>query len=971
MGKADHLRADLASIEDRLVAQRRHLGGLVAVATEAQAAVVGAARSAVEEADRHLAHLESALSPPHALAWDHEAWSRWDRSQGEGDRGRLRVGAHLDRRSGHDLHVADTVGLVGSGRSLLITSRGPEQAAQAEALLQSLVARLALAFREGASFVLLEPAHSGGPLVRMAKALLTAKTASSRDQVRVALEEVTARIERIGTEHLSSTRPTFEDLPEREQLDIGLQFVVASEFPSRLSEREIEALDVAANDGPEKGTYVIVHWHLDEELPITVRRAPFTASTRIDVGARQGTLAGAAETTTRFDAVGAEVEAHLHGIERTAPASRAVTWGEAVGVQADQIWAGDASRGITTPLAVGGAGDDTISVTFGTDADGEAVSHGVVAGQTGKGKSRLLHALLCGLAVRYSPEEVGFYLIDGKSGLEFEAYRGLPHARVVSLHTAPALARSVLSELEVEMGRRAKLFTDAGVNDLANYRAGGGPERRLPRILCAIDEFQEVFQEGGEDEGMRLLSLITAQGRAYGIHLLVASQSFQPSGLRNPGKFYGNVALRMALPLDRAELEAVDLFGGAAGRKLVIDTCTTGGRVVINDRSGRGSHNRPGRVAFITDDEVTALVATLAQRAEDGGRYRPPVVFHGGQAPSLRDHPMAVRAQGATTWPSEEQLTTMARRPCSAGGLGHDRWQAGERPVLAALGRALDVHGQTSAMLRRAAAENVLLVGSSEPERVGMLLGALTVMAMVHPPSRLELAVLDRSFPGSDHSSLLTDVVARLAHGRHPTRVVGPTGGGAPGDPIEDSAAAQAALVESVAAEVERRRALPEVEVAQLPSLVFVGHDLDRCDALRQVEDAYGSSESELGARLSLVFGKGPPVGVHSLCSFAYVGAVTAVVGTSGLNQAFRHRVALQMSDDESFELLRSSAASKLPSAAGEIGARQAVTALYLDRQSNVAMPFKPYTAFAVDGTGSIVDDVTAVTEQLARWGTA
>lgn len=969
MGKTDRVRAEVSALDEQLAAGRRRMAGLVALADRTRTEVQEAGRRALGRVDQELQRAALEQSPPHALPWDHQAWTGWTPGGQGGDRRRLRLGTHLDGRRGDDLRVADTVGFVGSGRSLLITSRGPEQAAVAQGLLQSLVVRLALMFPDQASFVLLEAAHSGGPLVRMARSLHRAETASSRDRARAALEAVTGRIERVGADHLSSTRPTFEHLPEREQLDLGLQFVVASEFPTRLGDREIEMLDVAASDGPEKGTYCIVHWDLDEEMPITVRRAPFAAATRVDVGQRHGTLAGAVPTTTRFDGPPADAEARLGGIERAEPSSRAVTWDE-VAVPAEQVWQGDARRGVTTPLARGGAGDDWISVTFGTDAQGEPVSHGVVAGRTGSGKSRLLHALLCGLAVRYDPLDLALYLIDGKSGLEFEPYRALPHARVVSLHTAPALARSVLHELETEMGRRAGIFTDAGVNDLVSYRQREDAVR-LPRVLCVIDEFQEVFDEGGEDEGMRLLNVLTTQGRAYGIHVLLASQSFQPSGLRGAGKFYGNVALRMALALDRSELEAVDLFGGAAGRQTVLDTCTTAGRVVVNDRGGRVEGNHPGRFALVDDTQLPAVVADMAARARDEGRPRVPVVFHGAQAPRVSEHPLVVDSRALDGWRDDDALTEVARRPCSQRGLGHERWQAGERPVLAAFGRAQDVHGQTSAALRRAQGENVVLVGANEPERIGMLLGALAVMATAHPPDRLRIAVLDRSLPGSETAHLLTDAVASLTAGRHQARLVGPSGGATP-VAVEEGPAAEEALVRELADEVERRAALPEAEVAAEPSIVLVGHDLDRCDALRQIDDAYGSTESELGARLSLVLTKGPSVGVHSLLSFGFVSAAKAIVGDTGINRSFRHRVALAMSDDESFDLLRSSAASRLSTVRGEGGRREAVTALYLDRQTNAEVAFKPYTAFSRGpGDEGIADDVAQVAALVSRWAVA
>ena len=48
--------------------------------------------------------------------------------------------------------------------------------------------------------------------------------------------------------------------------------------------------------------------------------------------------------------------------------------------------------------------------------------HALIAGKTGSGKSTLLHALVTNLAMWYSPDEIEFYLVDFKKGVEFKTY---------------------------------------------------------------------------------------------------------------------------------------------------------------------------------------------------------------------------------------------------------------------------------------------------------------------------------------------------------------------------------------------------------------------------------------------------------------------------------------------------------------------------------------------------------------------
>src|SRR6202008_252043 len=98
--------------------------------------------------------------------------------------------------------------------------------------------------------------------------------------------------------------------------------------------------------------------------------------------------------------------------------------------------------------------------------------HTLIAGKTGSGKSTLLHALVTNLAMWYSPDEVEFYLVDFKKGVEFKTYatNELPHARAIAVESDREFGLSVLQRIDAELSRRGELFRRAGVQDLASYR---------------------------------------------------------------------------------------------------------------------------------------------------------------------------------------------------------------------------------------------------------------------------------------------------------------------------------------------------------------------------------------------------------------------------------------------------------------------------------------------------------------------
>ena len=105
----------------------------------------------------------------------------------------------------------------------------------------------------------------------------------------------------------------------------------------------------------------------------------------------------------------------------------------------------------------------------------------------------MLHVLITNLALWYSPDEIEFYLVDFKKGVEFKTYatNKLPHARVVAVESDREFGISVLQRIDEELKRRGELFRDLGVQDIAGFREKS--DDRMPRILLIIDEFQEFF----------------------------------------------------------------------------------------------------------------------------------------------------------------------------------------------------------------------------------------------------------------------------------------------------------------------------------------------------------------------------------------------------------------------------------------------------------------------------------------------
>ena len=244
--------------------------------------------------------------------------------------------------------------------------------------------------------------------------------------------------------------------------------------------------------------------------------------------------------------------------------------------------------------------------------------HVLIAGKTGSGKSTLFHVLITNLALRCSPEQVEFYLVDFKKGVEFKCYaaRHLPHARVVAIESDRGFGLSVLQRVDDELRRRGDLFRQLGAQDLAGYqRAGGGP---VPRTLLIIDEFQEFFtEEDHVSQGAAvLLDRIVRQGRAFGIHVLLGSQTLGGAYTLARATM-GQMVIRIALQCNEADALLIMDQDNPAPRLL-----SRPGEGIYNDAAGAIEGNSPFQAVWLSDRDRDAYLAQIRARADDSLRRK-------------------------------------------------------------------------------------------------------------------------------------------------------------------------------------------------------------------------------------------------------------------------------------------------------------------------------------------------------------
>ena len=276
-----------------------------------------------------------------------------------------------------------------------------------------------------------------------------------------------------------------------------------------------------------------------------------------------------------------------------------------------EIWSEDTTSELRVPIGRTGATKlQYLAIGKGTR------QHGLIAGKTGSGKSTLFHVIITNLALWCSPEQVEFYLVDFKKGVEFKCYatNRLPHARVVAIESDREFGLSVLQRVDDELKRRGDLFRKLGVQDIAGYKRAGGTEP-MPRSLLIIDEFQEFFVEDDKiaQTASLLLDRIVRQGRAFGIHVLLGSQTL--GGAYTVARTtLGQMVIRIALQCNEADAYLIMDDNNPAPRLL-----SRPGEGIYNDMAGMLEGNSPFQMVWLPDEVRDSYLKKVRAQGGCGG----------------------------------------------------------------------------------------------------------------------------------------------------------------------------------------------------------------------------------------------------------------------------------------------------------------------------------------------------------------
>jgi hypothetical protein len=522
--------------------------------------------------------------------------------------------------------------------------------AEAVRVLQALMLRFLTSLPPGkVRFTIIDPVGLGENfasfmhLADYQEALVTNRIWTEAAHVEQRLADLTEHMETVIQKYLRNEFATLEDYnAQAGEIAEPYRVLVAANFPVNFTEAAARRLLSIAAGGARSGVYTLVS--VDTKLPLPqgfhlkdLEQLSLNLAWKEQRFAWRDADFG--KFPLRLDAPTAdEVCTHiLHKVGAKArDAGRVEVPFEFIAPRSEQYWTDDTRKGLRVALGRAGATKlQYLQLGQGTS------QHVLIAGKTGSGKSTLLHALVTNTALHYSPDEVEFYLIDFKKGVEFKTYAAheLPHARVVAIESDREFGLSVLQRLDAELRQRGELFRTAGVQDLNGYRQANGAAP-LPRILLVVDEFQEFFTEDDKiaQDVSLLLDRLVRQGRAFGIHVLLGSQTL--GGAYSLARStLGQMAVRIALQCSEADAHLILSEENAAARLL-----SRPGEAIYNDANGLAEGNNFFQVVWLPEERREVYL----ERVRDLARARrcpprPQIVFEGNAPADVRKNHLLQR----------------------------------------------------------------------------------------------------------------------------------------------------------------------------------------------------------------------------------------------------------------------------------------------------------------------------------------
>ena len=436
---------------------------------------------------------------------------------------------------------------------------------------------------------------------------------------------------RIMTDHISNVTQRclqgkydniFEYNKAAEQNAEAYQIIMLMDFPAGLTDQSLHLLEQISASGPQCGVFTIIYRNESQYSKIPERSYPlidniengFQIFNYSDDGKKiicTDTFNGqpflwqgiSMPSTEKMDCIIATLKKGIKSADKVVIGIEKVSKKEEERDESETT----TKDGLRIPIGLHGA-NEVQYLTLGVGGS----HHALIAGVAGSGKSSLLHTIILQALSQYGPDELHIYLVDFKRGVEFKIYADfvLPSFKVIAIESEREFGYNILIALEREQKIRADLFKKSHVDKIEEYRDLG---KKMPRVLVIMDEFHELFSNANDEfskKSATIMERIVRQGRAFGVHLILASQSYSNiTGIDRA--VFDQMAVRIVLKCSKFDANLLLDNGSTEIDQISINDP---GRAVYNSEAGNKEYNSHFRVAYIDPDKHRSILQEISDK---------------------------------------------------------------------------------------------------------------------------------------------------------------------------------------------------------------------------------------------------------------------------------------------------------------------------------------------------------------------
>ena len=257
--------------------------------------------------------------------------------------------------------------------------------------------------------------------------------------VRDRLQTLNSSIQHFVATYIQGEIKSYFDLPTTVQLDEKLELIFIADFPNGWDEYDKGLLESLCKNGPKAGKFVI--FQSTGYLDSLWRNLPNTDEINCE------NFHSAAPQYFSFYEKNAFPQSIItEGLSKALQQEKPKSFIPLDVLSPSEMWKKSAQRYISATVGQQSVRSE-MNIWFGSK-NNQACAHGALVGMTGSGKSNVYHSFICDLIQNYSPEELQLYLIDGKQGMTFQAYKDIPHAKVIVLQSVNEISANVLKILK-------------------------------------------------------------------------------------------------------------------------------------------------------------------------------------------------------------------------------------------------------------------------------------------------------------------------------------------------------------------------------------------------------------------------------------------------------------------------------------------------------------------------------------------